>query len=251
MTIDAGLRRTARRPARWRWAASASRSRSTSAARSSPTAPARSASLAALPLADGYTVTFRNFDVLKQKVALKQAEGRRAPRTSRSRRARSRRGRSKSRRPTASPARRRIWVATGLAQGREGQRDRAPDGRRRGDDRAAPETGSSGGGCSPNVRPIVPFAVRCSFVPFFRPVPISSTWRSSSPSSARLDEADLLPARARPQHPRDLLHLPERWLGTVLVGPAGRDREEAPPGVPGHSAFTISSPSRAPFTTSA
>ena len=34
--------------------------------------PAASSSLAALPLADGYTTTFRNFDVQKQKVALKQ-----------------------------------------------------------------------------------------------------------------------------------------------------------------------------------
>ena len=59
---------------RSRWAATPSRCRSTSAASSSPTASARTEALAALPLAEGFGATFRNFDVRQQKVQLKQAK---------------------------------------------------------------------------------------------------------------------------------------------------------------------------------
>jgi hypothetical protein len=62
--------------------------------------------LARLPLADGYTTTYRNFDLQKQKVALKQVKVV-GTKTSPSPRAASRPGRSRCLRPRASPAARR------------------------------------------------------------------------------------------------------------------------------------------------
>ena len=66
--------RAARPPARWPWAATRSRCRWTSAASCSPTASGGHEAIGALPLAEGYSTTFRNFDVRQQKVQLKQAK---------------------------------------------------------------------------------------------------------------------------------------------------------------------------------
>ena len=56
-------------------ATSRRRSMPTSAACSSPTAPARHEVIAALPLAEGYETTFRNFNLQTQKVDDAAAEG--------------------------------------------------------------------------------------------------------------------------------------------------------------------------------
>ena len=72
--------------------------------------PAAFRSIAALPLKDGYTVTFRNFDMMKQKPALKQAEGERDGGRHRPGRNASRRGRSRSSPPKARPGDQTIWV---------------------------------------------------------------------------------------------------------------------------------------------
>ena len=98
-------------------------------------------SIAALPLKDGYTATFRNFDPMKRKAGAQAGEGGRRSRTSPFRRGRSRRGRSRSSPRTGSPAIRRSGSTPPRAASSKDHRDAAGDGWRGGDDGTA-EVGS-------------------------------------------------------------------------------------------------------------